>query len=175
MKIPLREQGTIDAGGDDRPREYTPAPHNSVFEAEVLEVKVEDSPWTDDQTGEKKQQMSFKFKVVEPGDFEGRWFWGRTSTWFSEDARSKLRQFVQAILDEDVLPSGFVLDTDNLEGQRCRIIVHAKEKADGSGRMVNWVQEVRPTRNTYFEKKETTLRSGRRPLDDVPDDELEPF
>lgn len=174
MRIQMNDSNSSNSGGgtfDDRPRrEYTPAPHNSVFEAEVVEVKEEESRFKNDD-GSTKMELTFKFRVLDDGEFNDRWFWGRTNTWLSNDPRNKLRQYVQSILDEDVLPSGFVLDTDDLVGQPCRIVVHAKEKADGSGRIVNWVQEVRPSRNRHAAIQASAPRPG---SSSVPDD-LEPF
>ncbi len=128
-----------------------PAPHQSVFEAKLLKVELKDTPWDDeDNPGHKKQQFNFRFEVTDGGDFDGRWFWGSTQDFLSPSPANKLRQWVQALLDEDVLPQGFDLETDDLEGLPCRIIVHAKDKFQDDGTFIktsNWVEEVRASRN----------------------------
>lgn len=133
---------------DDDQEVRTPIPDKSIFEAEVVQIKEEDTQWEDKfNPGEKTKQFVFIFKVLDEGQFNDRWVWGNCSTWFSDSSTCKLRQWIQAILDVDILPQGFIVDTDDLVGQQARIIVKAAPKKDDSSKMVNWVQEVRPSRN----------------------------
>lgn len=150
--IPMQSEGQPRPMTDEERREkrlkYPGAQNNTVLEAEVIGIELQDSRWTDDRTGELKKELNFKFKSIEPGDFHDRWFWGSVSTWFSDKPTCKLRQWVQGILDVDVLPDGYVLNTDQLIGLQCRILIGAKARDDGS--LANWVSEVRPSRGTVI-------------------------
>jgi len=72
-----------------------------------------------------------------------------------------LRQWIQAILDVDILPSGFIVDTDELVGQRARIIVGAAPKKSDPTKTVNWIKEVRPSRSV-------PMATNPVPLDEEP-------
>ncbi len=154
MKLTLDSQEETGAAGGSALR--VPAPHESVFEAEVLEVKHQNSRWKFDNSDEFKKEFNFKFRVLDAGDFHDRFFWGSTPEWFSNDPRCKLQRWIKSVYDEPVLPQGFELDTDDLADMRCIIVIHAKEKAfredgehlnqDGSAKMVNWVADVLPSK-----------------------------
>lgn len=135
-------------GAEDGDREARiPIPHNKVFEAEVTKVEERETPFDDKYNpGEKTKQFSFTFKVLDEGEFHDRWVWANCSTWFSDSPTCKLRQWIQAILDVDILPSGFIVETDDLVGQHARIIVHAAPKKSDPTVTVNWVNEVRASR-----------------------------
>lgn len=136
--------------------ERTPIPDKSSFEAVLLSVEQQDSRWDLDDTDPskgKKKELVFKFEIMDPdGEFNERWVWGRTTSAFTTHPSNKLRQWVQGILDEDVLPDGFVLDTTALVDRRCRVIVGAREKKTGG--VGNFVTDVRPSKvpNTAFEQ-----------------------
>jgi hypothetical protein len=140
---PKREEG-------DYP-DREPIPEKAVFEAEILSVELRDTRWDDeyntDEDGNplKKKEYNFKFGVLDEGEFKDRWVWGSTSNWFADDPRCRLTQWIKAILDEDILPEGFVFDTDNLVNMRCRVIIGAKQRKNGTG-IANWVEEVRPSK-----------------------------
>lgn len=133
--------------GGDYP-ERAPIPNNSVFEATLVGIEEKDSLWDLDETDPskgKKKQFSWKFSIIDPdGTFDGRWVWGNTGTFFGTGPQNKLRQWVQGVLDAEVLPEGYALDTESLHGLQCRIIVEAKEKQ--SGGISNRVKEVRPSK-----------------------------
>lgn len=138
---------TLEDSNDD-PEARIPAPNNSVFEAEIVKIDLRDTQWDDKyHPGEKTKQFNFVFKVVDKGEFEDRWFWASCSTWFSDSSTCKLRQWVQAILDVDILPSGFIVDTDELVGQHARIIVQAAPKKSDPTKTVNWINDIRPSRS----------------------------
>lgn len=142
-------QNNDKSGGNYPDRE--PFPDKSVFEAKVVEVSQQDSRWDVDENDPskgKKQELSFKFAVIDPeGKFDNRWVWGRCAAYLSTDSRNKLRQWVQGILDIDVLPEGFAFDTEDLVGKQCRLVISAYEKKNGGG-IGNYVEEVRQSRVT---------------------------
>ncbi len=126
-------------------------PDGTPFEATVIEVVERESIWDidkDDPDKGKKVQLNFKFSIIDPqGTFDERWVWGNTSDYFTTSPTNKLRQWAQAILDVDVLPEGYALETNDFAGRQVRVIVGAKEKRDGSG-LTNLVTELRPTKST---------------------------
>ncbi len=94
--------------------------NHTVVEAEVTTVKEDDSFFKDDD-GNTKRQVSFEFTVTDP-NYEGRRVWGSTPTTWSTDERCKLRIWAQEILGCEI-PAGVPLDTDDLVGKRCRVVV----------------------------------------------------
>jgi hypothetical protein len=143
---------TMKSGSDaDTYPEREPIPDRSVFEAEVLEITLRDTPFDDEHSDvpRKKQQFNFKLNITEEGAFKDRFVWGSVSEWFSDDPRCKMTQWVRAILDEDILPADFAFDTDDLVGEKCRVIVGAKARAnpaEGKSAIINFVQEIRPSK-----------------------------
>lgn len=110
--------------------EYESLPADSVLEAEVVDVTVEDSFfWVDDNDHSKgkKQQVSFRFRVTD-GEYAGRNFWGNTPTYFDSSPNCRLRVWVEELLGADELPVGFSFDTDMLVGAPCRIVLGLSKK-----------------------------------------------
>lgn len=139
------------ASGEDRQL----IPDNTPFEAKVLSVEERDSYfWVDkdDHSQGKQKELNFKFSIIDPGgDNNNRWVWGSTSNYISTGTQNKLRRWVIAILDLDVLDEGFVLDTEDLVGRQCRIVVEqwVSDKIDpetGENKRGNSVGEVRPSK-----------------------------
>lgn len=152
MKIQLKPKSE-DGGGSDRPE----ISQESTFEVEILGVEHRETRWdaTDkdgnkllNADGEHYKNMEFNFRFAikdEGGKHDGRWVWGSTSDWFSTSSRCKLANWIKAILDEPVLPEGFTIDPEqDLDGLRCRVVVQAKKRDDGS--YSNWVSDVFPTK-----------------------------
>ncbi len=171
-------QDSNKSGGGDFP-ERLPFPHQSVFEAKILEITEQDSRWDiddEDPSKGKKQELNFKFEVIDPdGDFDKRWAWGKCAAYLSTDSRNKLRQWVQGILDIDVLPEGFAFNTDDLVGRQCRIIVEAYEKKTGG--VGNYVAEVRHSRAAGGEigQQPAMTASEFRAQNAPAEDDVEPF
>jgi hypothetical protein len=130
--------------------ERKPIPDNSFFEAIILDISENESPWDIDENDPskgKKMQLSWKFKILDPsGEFDDRYVWGNTSTYFATSANNKLRQWIQAALDIPVLPEGYAVDTEQLHDKQCLVIVSAKNKANGG--IANRVMEIQPSRVT---------------------------
>ena len=128
---------------------------DEVYAARVESVRVAEKPYTDD-AGNKVKKVEFKFTLIDPdGPHDGDNLWGETTTKFNTHPDCKLRNWSQAILGQ-VLPAGYVLDTDVLVGQECRVIIGWKEYEDkdkpidpATGKRPmkerNWVKEVMPT------------------------------
>lgn len=112
--------------------EFKVIPEKTRVLCEVSDVVVRESFYADD-AGNKKNEVSFKFKVVE-GEYEGRVLFGRTPTTFTSHPDCKLRAWVLAILGVDDLPVGFTFDTDSLIGGFALVEVghYQKTNADGT-------------------------------------------
>lgn len=139
---------TMKQAGEDGYPERQPIPNNSYFEAVVLDITEQESLWDIDENDPskgKKKQLSWKFKIIDPGgEFDNRYVWGTTSMFFSTSPQNKLRQWIQAVLNIPVLPEGYAVDTEELHNKQCLIIVGAKEKRAGG--ISNRVTEVQPSR-----------------------------
>lgn len=125
-EVEASENGT-DPGA---PRVYTLIPDKTMLAAEVLDAQVQIAPFKDKETGAEVRQVHFKFKVVEPGEFEERFVWGKTSTSFVDHPGCKLRSWVSELLGADSLPAGFTFNTDDLLDLDCRVIVGVRSWID---------------------------------------------
>lgn len=129
--------------------EFEAIPANEVIEAMIEEVEVKDSPFDVDEgdpSKGKKQQVSFKFRVTEEGQWNNRVLWGNTPTTFSSHPDCKLRVWVQEILGLDSLnpDDDFSFDTDHLVNMPVNIVVGNRNKktVDGSNIVKDFVQSV---------------------------------
>lgn len=114
--------------------QFEAIPDGEILAAEVSNVEHRETPFEDERNpGKNRWEVSFRFKVLEEGPFYGRTVFGRTPTTFSSHPDCKLRVWVQELLGEDSLPSGFKFDTDTLIGLPCRIAVTMKEKPGKDG------------------------------------------
>lgn len=101
-----------------------------VLEATVVAIRSKEANFIDETTGEKAKRVEFKFLISDPdGVFDGQNIWGETPNKFNSHPECKLRQWTEAILGRD-LPVGYMLDTDSLIGQDCRIGVKYREFPD---------------------------------------------
>jgi hypothetical protein len=123
-------------------------PEDDIKTAEVISVKLEEKPYTDDD-GNKVKKVVFKFGIIDPdGTHDGTNVWGETPPRFNTHPDCKLRNWSSAILGS-VLPVGYKLETDLLVGKECRIVLRLKEYPDKDNpdriKQVNQVKDVMPT------------------------------
>jgi hypothetical protein len=121
---------------EDSP-EFVAIPEGEVLEAEIVSAEVKESPFWKDQNDHskgKQQQVGFKFRIVESGEYEDRVIFGNTPTTFTSHPDCKLRVWVLEILGEDEFPLGFRFNTDNLVGMFVKVVVgnYDKKNADGT-------------------------------------------
>lgn len=125
-----------------------PLPDGTTWEAIVESIEERESRWWVDENDHdkgKKMELSWKFKIIDPdGEYDGRWIWGSTSTYFGTSPKNKLRQWIQAALDEDVLPEGFVVNTQDLIGKQVLLVVDARKANNGN--TYNNITDVRISR-----------------------------
>lgn len=127
-----------------------PIPDDEVLIAEVTGVKATVKPFKDDQ-GNDIERMEFAFVVAdETSQFHNTRVWGDTSRTFSNNPNCKLWCWSQAILGQE-LGVGDQLDTDDLVGEMCRIVVKQrvqKGKDGAEDKIRNYVSDVLPLRGT---------------------------
>lgn len=126
-----------------------PIEKDEVFEAEVTRIKEVKEPYQDKQTGADVYKVEFQFVIQDEGPHDGSTLYGKTGTKFNTHPDCKLRNWSAAILNSE-LPTGYVLDTDTLIGQRCRVIIGAREYQDkktGEDKIYNFVDDVMPARD----------------------------
>lgn len=110
------------------------------YEAEVLEItEAQNKYYPEYDDGQPRIDVTFKF-VIQDGEFEDSFVWGRTTPTFTTNPECKLRRWVEAIMNVGAgeLPVGFILDYPDLVGKKVRIWV--KHSAKGKAR----VDEVLP-------------------------------
>lgn len=111
-------------------------PQDTVVEAEIEQVEERVTPFDidkNDPSKGKQKQVSFRFRVTGPSEYEGRVLFGNTTTNFSNHPDCKLRVWVQEILGQDQLPVGFKLDLEQLEGAPIKVVVGNKPKKNADG------------------------------------------
>lgn len=108
------------------------APDGTEFTAKVVDIKLQEKPYTDDD-GNKVKKLVFKFKVVDPdSDFDEAVFYGETSTRYNTHPKCKLYIWSCAILGRE-LPPGFKLDTDDLLDQFVTVVIKHETYKDKEG------------------------------------------
>lgn len=127
-------------------QEFEVIPEATIVPLEVVTVEDRETPWDIDENDPslgKKHQVSFRFKVV-GGDHDGRTLFGNTPTTFTTHPDCKLRAWVQEILGESSLPTGFRFSTEVLEGMPVKgVVAHRiKTNADGSRTPKEYISDV---------------------------------
>jgi hypothetical protein len=106
-----------------------PIPEDEILPAKVTGVKQVIKPFKDDD-GNDVVKIEFSFQVEDPGGaFDGQRLWGDTSTVFTTNPNCRLHAWAQELFGQE-LPAGFALDTDDLKGKTCRIVVAQKTYKD---------------------------------------------
>lgn len=111
-----------------------------ILEAVVDSCEERESKFFKDANGNPEMQVAFRFRVIQDGPFFDRVVFGDTPITFSTHSECKLRMWVQELLSEDSLPSGFRFNTDTLIGLPCRIVV--TQYTSKAGKKGNSVQDV---------------------------------
>lgn len=131
-------------GGDDNDRPAV-IPEDEVLEAEVTRIKQITKPYKDDDNNDVKR-VEFSFLVEDGQGYDGRRIKGDTPTTFSENEKCRLRNWAQEIMGVEI-PSGFKLNTDDLEDSKVRIVVgQRKYTKDNEERIYNFVKDLMRTK-----------------------------
>lgn len=139
-------------------------PDSTAFEATVLSVEQKDSRWLvnpDNESEGYKQELNFKVQLIDPNNdaYDKRWLWGSCTAWLSDSPQNKLRQWAIAILDLDLLPEGYILETDDFVGKQCRVIVEQWTSKDGE-KTGNAIKDFRPTKGNRAEAPAAETKSA---------------
>ena len=127
---------------------------DSIHEATLSNLEV--STFEDPATKEVRKSFNWTFTIHTPGDWEGKRIWGNTSMLFNMHPNCKLRNWAQVLLGEE-LERDFELDTDDLIGRKCRIIVKHKpyrDKETKEERKKQFVADLMPPRKSSFSRYE---------------------
>lgn len=155
MGVLTLEQGTEENKEPDRGSGDFPAiPAGTQLLTEVLDVKYkEEGPfWVDpeDHALGKAPQVSFRFKVVEEGEYLNRQLFGNTPATFTTHPECKLRRWAEEIYDVDELPVDFAFSVDDetgkieaLEGGNVYIIVGNYKTKDTPPKVKDTVQDIK--------------------------------
>ena len=104
-------------------------PVDTILEAEVFNCERRETPfWIDkeDHSKGKQEEISFRFKITELGEYNGRTLFGSTPIWFNTSPKCRLRLWTQEILGLDELTEGFEFDTDDLITMPVKVVVGHK-------------------------------------------------
>lgn len=135
--------------------EFEAIPEGELLEAEIVNCELRETPFLIDENDPskgKKEQVSFRFRIVEDGPYFGRTLFGNTPTTFTTHPDCKLRVWVQEILGMDSLPIDFEFDTETLIGATVKVIVgnRFKTAADGSQVAKDYVDTVARSGDMVF-------------------------
>jgi hypothetical protein len=124
-------------------------PDDEVLQARITGVKQNKKPFTNDD-GSEVWRMEFSFVIEDTqSPFDGTRIWGDTPVTFNSHPDCKLRAWAQEILGLDMEP-GFTLDTDQLVGLHCRVVVALRKyKKDGEDKERNYVRDVMRARESH--------------------------
>jgi hypothetical protein len=122
---------TGDGSGD-----YELIPEGEVISVRVTNVELHTFEWNNEEV----KKLNWFFLVTDEGPWKGKEIRGDTSTAFTAHPNCKAYNWVQAITGR-AYEDGEELDTDELIGLPCRIIIQHK-KPDAQGRIWMRVREV---------------------------------
>lgn len=121
-------------------------PEDSIIDVTISNIEI--SVWTDPQTQESRKNLNWTFTINTPGEWDGKRIWGNTSMVFNTNPNCKLRNWSQSVLNTE-LDVDYVLDTDDLIGRRCRVVVGhkpGKQKDTGAEIMRQTVADLLPAK-----------------------------
>jgi hypothetical protein len=116
-----------------------------IVTAEVVSIKSEEKK--SQRTGKPYTRFNWVFAIQAPDEeYDGQYVYGDTFATFSTRDDCDLRNWSQAIMNVE-MPAGFELETDDLIGMQCRLLLGAREYKDAKDRdkIANFVQDVFPS------------------------------
>jgi hypothetical protein len=110
---------------------------NEIVNVRLSAVERRDFQWE----GEDRKRLRWEFMVTDEGPWKGKMIWGETSTNYVAHPNCKAYNWAATFLGHqpDVSEG---LDTDDLIGLPCRILIY--HKTDGQGRTWMRAKEVLP-------------------------------
>lgn len=124
----------------DGPKEFEVVPDGEILDAVCSKVEARTKPFKRDD-GSDINVVEYTFETTYNG--QERKFWGETPQDFYDHPDCRFRNWVQELLATE-LPPGFVVNTDHLVGQSCRITIGIRIPKQGknAGKQLNYVQDV---------------------------------
>lgn len=140
----LEESVGPEPGGGYEPGErkpFGPIEEDTVVEATIGKIEIRPHPFFKDDNGEPEIKVNWEF------DFEldgaKRKLWGDTPTTFTTHPDCKLRNWVQQALGGGELKTGDKANTDDLSGNRVRIVIGYREWVDKNTGEKKWRNSVK--------------------------------
>ena len=130
-------------------KEFPVIPEDTILRAEVVEVKQETKPFKDDD-GNPVVKVVFQFKVTDD-DFTRQRVWGETPVTFTNHPDCKLRSWMQEIMGGEIDVVGTKVNTDDLVGCECRIVVGNRswtDKTTGEVKRRHFAKDVLRSRSS---------------------------
>lgn len=128
-------------------------PEDSIHRARLMELKLRTRDWVDATSGEKKEIKSLEWwweitSTALGPQYIGRRVKGECNPKITNRPGNRFREWAQAILNRDI-PTGMVLDTDDLVGLEAEIVIgHQPNKKDPSRPWEN-VTDVAPVSDGF--------------------------
>lgn len=115
----------LTAGTASSDEDYDAIPEDEVVAASLADVDSLEQTFKNDETGnpEVVTRLKWSFVVTEPGPWQGRTVTGLTSTSFVSHPNCKAYNWASALAGGKQFDEDEVLDTDDLIGKPCRVII----------------------------------------------------
>lgn len=139
-------------------------PEDTILPARVVSVQQQKKPFTDSD-GNDIWKMNFAFVVEDPNSpHDATRLWGETSMTFSNNPNCRLFAWAQEILGAELTPP-LQLDTDDLAGNACRVVVRVKKYTkDGMEKERNYVGDVMRARASMAFNASSIDTTGEMPF-----------
>lgn len=122
--------------------DFEPIPAGEVVSARLVDVEVREFEWD----GETVQKLRWNFVVDDPA-YQGEKVTGDTSMTFTDHPNCKAYNWVTAITGRRY-ESGEELDTDDLMGLPCRILIGYRDGKNGKWMRVDNVYPAKASAST---------------------------
>jgi hypothetical protein len=122
-------------------KEFDLIPENELVNVRVSDILAHNFEWE----GETIHKLKWEFVISEPGQWEGKTVFGETSTTFTAHPNCKAYNWAVAITGKQY-DSGETMDTDDLIGMPCRVMIAHKKDKKVEDRKWMRVREVLPAK-----------------------------
>lgn len=136
---------TLKTGTSSSSEDYDLIPADEVVAASLADVEMKTQTFTNKETGEPEDstRLRWSFVVTEAGPWQGRTVTGMTSDSFVAHPNCKAYNWASALLGGHQFAPEEVLDTDDLIGKPCRVIITHNKKPDRTWENVANVLQAR--------------------------------
>ncbi len=135
----------LKAGSSSSGEDFDLIPEDEVVAASLADVESKEMTFNNRDTGEPETstRLKWSFVVTEPGPWQGRTVTGMTSDSFVAHPNCKAYNWASAIEGGKQYGEGETLETDDLIGKPCRVIITHNKKPDRTWENVANVLQAR--------------------------------